>query len=321
MASLHLLSSLAQQSPLSLNKAKGNELSILLQAIISNLESTTTMIDTTATTATTSNTLQSITHQLQCMQIVFEVLNYVALACDMSYPQNLSDNPKERMIQMIQIMADNNIMLESSSSSSSSSSSPSPQKRITIKRDSKAANIGTMCLPFVLKGLVNLIQKATMIVSSTDLHYHSGDLNDNIQRIMQSISHCASTCPSLLVGGGGSDETQLLSMLCQTLIAVGENSILDPFVRLSALEALTTLSTVNDVSWLLQNEKMAKMCLVGDSNANETSKNGGVLGVCIQLLVEGVDDDVNEWAMDPVSLQVRVRKQMIEKNHNHHDCF
>lgn len=265
MPSLYLLSSLAQQSPLSLKKAKGNELPSLLQATISALVKT---IDEN------NAPNNQLIHQLQCIQVIFEAMNHISIACDMVYPQSLSENPKERMIQLIQIM----------------SQTETNPKKLSIQPNSKAAVIGKSCLPPLLNAIITIINKAT---ASSSL----SSFEDAIQSIMQTLSHCASTCPSLLSGG----DINLATMVCQTFVSIGENNYLDPTVKLSALEALATLCMVPDMKQLLlQNESLRNLCLVGNSNGGN---NGGIIGVCAELIVKGVDDDVDDWALEEVALQ------------------
>lgn len=267
MPSLYLLSSLAQQSPLSLKKAKGNELPSLLEATISALVK--------AINDNTSN--NQLICQLQSIQVILEAMNHISIACDMVFPQSLSENPKERMVQLIQLI----------------SQTETNPKKLSIHPNSKAAVIGKLCLPPLLNAIISVINKVT---ASSSL----SSFEDTIQSIMQTLSHCASTCPSLLAGG----DTNLVTMVCQTFVSVGENNHLDPTVKLSALEALTTLCMVPDMKQLLlQNESLRNLCLVGNFNGGN---KGGIIGVCAELIVKGVDDDINDWATEEVALQVRL---------------
>ena len=198
----------------------------------------------------------------------------MSVASDMVYPQSLSNNPKERMIQLIQLMT----------------KTETNPKKLSLNSNSNSAAIGKLCLPFLLNTIATIVNN----ISSSS----SGEMNDILQTIMQSLSNCASTCPSLLGG-----DAQLLSMVCHTLITVGEKNP-DPMVQLSALEALVTLCMVPDMKKILtENPSLRNLCLVG--NHESGNGNGGIVGVCAQLIVKGVDDDLNEWAMEEVALQVR----------------
>ena len=243
----------------------------MLQATISALVQAVNDNDVNSTPNT------QLMHQLQSIQIILEATNHISIASDMVYPQSLSENPKERMIQLIQIM----------------SQTETNPKKLSIQPNSKAALIGKSCLPPLLNATITLINKVTASPSLSSFE-------DIIQSIMQTLSHCASTCPSLLAGG----DVNLITMVCQTLVSVGENNYLDPNVKLSALEALATLCMVPDMKrLLLQNESLRKLCLVGNSDGGN---NGGIIGVCADLIVKGVDDDINDWAIEEVALQVRL---------------
>lgn len=284
-ASLNLLSSLAQQSPLSLIQAKGSHLPSLLQSTISSLGQQVNQTNNNITN-------QNIAHNLQCIQSILEAMNHISIALDMSIPQSsLSDNPKERMVQLIQIMN----MTESTNKD---------PKKLSIQPSSNAASIGKVCLQPLLTIFMSILQN-TVTLASNPL------VEDMIQNTMQVFSQCASTCPSLLVGH---NDMTLIAMLLNTFLYIGENTKLgDPNVRLSALEALVTLFMVPDMTKLImENEMIRKLCLLGrQQNGGGMSgsglSNGGIVGVCAELLVKGVDEDVETWAIDDVALQVRMK--------------
>lgn len=266
---------MAQNSPLSLIKAKGDQLPSLLQAAIASLEQIIQKNNTT----TTTTPIHQIDHQLQCIQTILDAINHISIASDMTYPQSLSNNPKERMVQMIHSMS---VMQDLN------------PKKLTIDPHSKAAKIGKLCLPPLLSLMMTLLVNNTTSLDS---------IGDMIQMIMQTLSNCASTCPSLLVGG---DDLDLLTVVFRTCIMVGEHNALDPNVRLSALEALVTLLMVPEMKRLvLENAILRNLCLVGESSGG---KDGGIVGVCAELLVKGVDDDVDDWAVEEVASQVRKLK-------------
>ncbi len=287
-ASLNLLSSLAQQSPLSLIQAKGSHLPSLLQITISSL-------DQQVNENNNNMTSHNIVHHLQCVQSILEAMNNISIALDL--PQSsLSDNPKERMVQLIQIMT----MTESNNKD---------PKKLTIQPNSNAASIGKVCLQPLLTLFISILQTTVTLAPNSFVE-------DMIQNAMQVFSQIASTCPSLLVGH---NDMTLITMLLNTFLYIGENTKLsDPNVRLSALEALVTLFMVPDMTKLImENEMIRKLCLLGrQQNGGGVSGGGvsgsglsygGIVGVCAELLVKGVDEDVETWAIDDVALQVSLQ--------------
>ena len=261
-------------------KAKGKELPSLLQQAITSIQSQT------YNHINSNNNTMNSKEQLQTIQIILEAMNHISIASDLDYPQtsSLSNNPKERMVQLIQIMTTNSALATSESN----------PKKLFICPTSNAASIGKLCLPSLLN-LFMLILKT--VTKQSLLMGIDGDL---IQSIMQTLSQCGSTCPSLLCA-----DIHILTLVCQTLIVVGEKKELDPNVRLSALEALVTLCMVPDMKKiLLDTPSLQTLCLIGDHS--DSSMNGGVVGVCAELIMKGVDDDVDDWASEEVALQVRL---------------
>jgi hypothetical protein len=284
---LSLLSSLAQQSPLSLFKAKGDELLILLQNIISTLSSSTTITNQ-------KRQQQQQQHKLECIQIMLETMNHISIASDSIYPQSQSlslttTNPKERMVRLIQIMTNRE----------------TNPKKLSINPNSNAAKIGQLCLPPLLN-MIGTIVNSNTTAASASASVLASNMEDLIQNIMQTFSQCASTCPSLLAS-----DIKLLTMVCHTLLSIGGNKDLDPMVQLSAFEALVTLCMVPDMRRvLMENASLRNLCLVGNESCSGSGivsgNTSGVVGVCAELIVKGVDDDVDDWATEEVALQVRL---------------
>mmetsp|Transcript_27299 Transcript_27299/g.31798 ORF Transcript_27299/g.31798 Transcript_27299/m.31798 type:complete len:1305 (+) Transcript_27299:116-4030(+) len=287
-ASLYLLSSLAQRSPLTLIDAKGKELPIILQNAISNLQSTTNP--------------NNITEALQSVQIIIETLLYISIASDKpsssspttassptttATPLSNQTNPKERLVQLIQIqtMTENN------------------PKKLSISTTSNAASFGIACLDPLLKFILSIVTKTATTLSNNPKNH------EILQSIMQTLSQCASTCPSLLAGN-----LDVFTNVCRTFLFIASSSSsslssssssmyndeTEIMMKLSALEALVTLCMVPDVSnVLLENEMIRNLCLLGEDGSGK----GGVVGVCANFIVKGVDEDVDEWAMEDVALQ------------------
>lgn len=208
---------------------------------------------------------------LSTTQAILEVMSNMSIA-SMAHSslstKALSNNPQERMMQLIhcQTMA----MTETS------------HKKLTVDVNSVSATIGKTCLPSILQ-LINgfLVDKSIGIV------YHE------MQEVMQTFSHCASTCPSLLAG-----DINILHSVCRLLLSVASN-MPDVSTRLAAIEALVTLCMVSDVKMILSDHDMIrKFCIDGDAS------NGimGVVKICAEMIVCGVDDDLDAWATGEVAL-------------------
>ena len=232
-------------------------------------------------------------------------MNHLAIASDIPYPQSLSENPKERMVQLIQIMSSSSSSYSALNSSSSSNSSD--VKKLKIVPQSNGANVGKSCIPVVLNDIHAIINAIGALAQhSSDDNNNNGSylVQDTIQEIMQTISQCASSYPTLLAV-----DYDILSIVCKTLISIGEKKELQPMVRLASCEALVTLCMVPDVRNVLTEQLVLKnLCLVGKKEDHNSSV-GGIVGICAELLIDGVDDDVNDWAVEDVALQVRVYQE------------
>lgn len=314
-ACLELFSSLAQQSPLSLIKAKGSTLLHILQNAITTLQQSTQSLLSTinasictsspsskATTTNSQDYYSNLQFLLQHYQIIVQSIVHLAIASDIPYPQSLSDNPKERMVQLIQIMSSSSDSYSALNGGTNSGSSD--VKKLKIVPQSNGANVGKTCVPVVLKDI------HAIIIAVRALTQHYSDNNNNliqetIQETMQTISQCASSYPTLLAA-----DYNILSIVCKTLISIGEMKELQPMVRLASCEALVTLCMVPDVRNSLTEQLVLKnLCLVGKEDHNSVifgndGRVGGIVGICAELLIDGVDDDVDDWAVEDVALQV-----------------
>lgn len=239
-------------------------------------------------------------------------MNHIGIASDIQYPQSLSDNPKERMVQLIQTMANSGTNTAAMINGSSGSGSGSDPKKLSIQPQSNAARIGKLCLPHILNDILTIINTTTTIShdSSTNNNNNNNTTQETIQEIMQSISQCASSCPTILAA-----DLNLLSMICKTLITIGENGNngLEPMVRLASCEALVTLCMVPDVRNVMTEQLGLKnLCLIGKESGSigvgsgdgQRRHVGGIIGICAELLIHGVDEDVDDWAVEDVALQV-----------------
>eukprot|EP00957_Ditylum_brightwellii_P129391 9870673-Ditylum_brightwellii.AAC.1 len=124
-----------------------------------------------------------------------------------------------------------------------------------------------------------------------------------LSRCMEHLSHAASNCPSLLAGDG-----QALSFLARTCLSVAGISALEESTRLSALEVLAAVCDIDDVKRTLLSgsssaEPLLRILLNGEGVSNSSGDGSGVLRICAEIIVNGVDDDINEWSADAPSLQ------------------
>ncbi len=230
-------------------------------------------------------------------------MNYVAIASDVEYPQaGLSEHPKERMVQLIQVMADTTMMMTNGYGGGSGSGAD--PKKLVIRPQSNSANLAKMCLPLVFKDILSIITTPSSNTNppTATAHPHTSDTQETIQEIMQSISQIASTCPSMLAA-----DHHILSIVCKSLITVGEKNDLEPMVRLAACEALVTLCMVPDVrNVIVEQISFKNLCLVGKESGTTIPSGdrvGGIVGICAELLIHGVDEDVEDWAVEEVALQ------------------
>lgn len=175
----------------------------------------------------------------------------------------LSNDHKERMVQMIQMQSFTEIN----------------PKKMVIDSTSTASAIGKACLP----ALFQVIYTVAMTCSS----------NEGMQNVMQSLSQIASTCPSILAGDG-----DVFHNICKILLLLATKATEDD-VRLIALEALSTLISVPDVRKLLNANPITRsMCISGE----EQSGISGTVKLCASMICTGVDEDVDVWANEEIQL-------------------
>lgn len=192
-------------------------------------------------------------------------MSYISIAYNIaqkasSNGQQLSNNPKERMVQMIQLqtLTDRN------------------PKKLNLDSNSPSAMMGKLCLGPILQLI------------------HSNYTNDTegVRTIMQSVSQCASNCPSMLVG-----DISIFTSVCQVLLTVASKGAEE--ARLSAVEALVSIIAVPGVKDNMKNNpSLLHLCIGGD----EVSGIQGVVKVCAEMIVTGVDEDANSWAQEKVAL-------------------
>lgn len=144
------------------------------------------------------------------------------------------------------------------------------QQHVTVDSASPAAQLGTCTLPSILTMMESILQEES-----------------SLQKCLEHLAHAAGTCPSLLAG----DVNVFLALIRTSLKLTTTCSEL----ALSALEVLASLCAVGFVKrHILTTNAPIHSLILGD-----------VLRVCAELCVNGVDDDVAEWASEPATIMVR----------------
>ena len=147
---------------------------------------------------------------------------------------------------------------------------------LVVDPNSPAAMLGTSCLQtYILPGF--------------------GQCNDasKILSALQSLSEAAVTCPSLLAA-----TPALLESATNVCLAMAKQSTMED-ITLAALEVLSSLLSVGDVRRRVLPPTVASAVATA------------AIPICAQLLVEGVDEDIQDWVAEPATL---VNDGMDEEN-------
>jgi hypothetical protein len=135
-----------------------------------------------------------------------------------------------------------------------------------------------------------------MLASCQHQHqHHQEDVVALLRSALQHLSEAAVACPSLLAATPALLESvtnvclQLATTNTTTSTSTSNNDS-NADIRLAALEVLTSLLSVGDVKRRVLPPALASTI----SNA--------ALPICAQLLVEGTDDNVQDWATEPATL-------------------
>ena len=134
---------------------------------------------------------------------------------------------------------------------------------LLVDGHSMAASLGISLLPTIL----------TWISNSND--------EDAVQASLDHLSHAAVNAPSLLVA--------VLDPLVATCLELAKQTS-HGCIKLASLQVLASLVSVGDVKRRILPANVA-------SSIATTA-----LPICAQLIAEGVDDDIEEWAVEPASL-------------------
>jgi len=127
----------------------------------------------------------------------------------------------------------------------------------------------------------------TLSPSLTSLLQGYGTMHDeeSIQSCMEHLSQATVQCPSLLGGNAA-----VLNAFLQTCLQFLDNSKYSSSIQLSALETLTSFLSVGNV----------KRNLITRDLANSIAAKA--IPVCAQLMANGVNEHVDEWASEPATL-------------------
>ncbi|KAL7537732.1 hypothetical protein ACHAXR_008907 [Thalassiosira sp. AJA248-18] len=183
-----------------------------------------------------------------------------------------------------------------------------PEACTTVNSNSPPAHLGKLFLPNMLEALVNF---------STQSNSQQVDV---LSECTSHLSTCAMQCPSLLAG----DESSLTALMrgCMSLAQINnpENDEDVTFLKLSALDVFATISAVPQIKRsIMKPVSSPSPRSVGDVEertlspllqfliqGNETTGNAaaggdqkGVLYLCAELAVIGVDDDEQGWSSEP----------------------
>jgi len=139
---------------------------------------------------------------------------------------------------------------------------------VNVDSNSPAAQLGTYCLVPLLSMMEPISRQ------------------DSIHSCLQHLAHAATTCPSLLAG-----YANVFSALTQTCLKISSTS---SDLALSAVQVLASLCSVGQVR---------RRILPSHTTIRDSIKNN-ILRVCAELSVNGVDDDVEEWASEPATIMV-----------------
>jgi hypothetical protein len=172
-----------------------------------------------------------------------------------------------------------------------------PEKSTSVETNSPPADLGKMYMPSMLNALVSF---ATPVPSHLDV----------LTSCMGHLSTCSLQCPSMLAGGESS-----LTFLMRSCMSIAQISSHDDeditFLRLSALDVLATISGIPQIKRSILQPNGGSPKSIADLNRKSPllqfliqgndvgSKQKGVLYICAELAVTGVDEDEESWANEP----------------------
>jgi hypothetical protein len=177
------------------------------------------------------------------------------------------------------------------------------EKSTTVDASCPSAIIGKHFLPTMLEALVAFGNQ----LPSNQI--------DALSSCMSHLSTCSIQCPSMLAG----DDAALTCLLRTCMYFAQINSQGDEdimFLKLSALNVLATITSVPQIKRsILKPIRKSPRCVMrgGESEKSpllkflihgndDNSDQKGVLYVCAELSISGVDDDEDNWSDDPASM-------------------
>ena len=155
----------------------------------------------------------------------------------------------------------------------------------TVDPNSAAAELGRACLPFLMEPLYQILN-------------NNSDNSSSVFEILQQWTNAASYCPSLLAGT--KEILQQIVTACLLVANQINDKNDDSTDALAALEVLSSLCALVDVKRkiLAVEPALTQMLVQGNPHKNQR----GVIELTAQIMITGVDDDVEGWASDPASL-------------------
>jgi hypothetical protein len=163
-----------------------------------------------------------------------------------------------------------------------------------MHNDSNAAKTGSFGILFLLEIIHDACTRTNFISNYSTV--------DEVSTILQSLSQTASICPMLLSGS-----VDILHYTCRVLQSIA--TLTTDHLRLGAIHTLVTLLGVQEVTSLLQEHPhVLNLCINGEHSMIQNgsqSKNlniYGVIRICAESIVNGVDGDVDSWAQSKIEL-------------------
>lgn len=178
------------------------------------------------------------------------------------------------------------------------------EKSTTVDASSPSAIFGKHFLPTMLEAL-------TVFGNSL-----SSNQVDVMTSCMSHLSTCSIQCPSMLAG----DDTSLTCLLrtCMKFAQINSQGDEDiTFLKLSALDVLATITSVPQIKRAILKpigtsprcvmqggvgEKSPLLNFLIQGNDDNNLEQKGVLYVCAELAITGVDEDEESWSEDPASV-------------------
>jgi len=179
-----------------------------------------------------------------------------------------------------------------------------PETCTSVNSSSPPAQLGKLLLPSMLEALVRFsVQPSSPAIILSDCATH--------------LATCADRCPSLLAGDAASLEAVMRACMSVAQVANSQEDEDVTYLKLSALDVLATISAVPQIKRSImkptspsprsvgemghQSSPLLQFLIQGDAG-NAAGDQKGVLYLCAELAVMGVDDDEQGWAAEPAKV-------------------